>query len=365
MAINNTGLQATCIASTGDDFCKTVRECDEVCRGARRNHGHDDGSQSNFFKEAQFSPDGTSIITNTEDNCLRTYVLPTDLLDEEKRPHSLSAYATGSAPGNIHAFATYPGFDLRDPSTTCVLYSVKEQPISLVNALDDDSVYGTYNSINPTTEAYQPSNSLAFTRDGSHFVAGSVSLISIFDCSRVGSEPVTKHRTSRSRKTRAYHSATTMGCKGLISALSVSSDGILAAGSTEREVALYDHEGQGECTTAFSVSQRLDGSKVNGTGISNLRWSPCNRYLLVAERQADCVQVYDVRHTLRQISILTGREANTTQKLGIDVVPTAEGYEVWAGGADGSVGMWSNPGHAGDEQAPDAQMKLHDGWSKT
>ncbi|KAI6826741.1 hypothetical protein KC364_g1387 [Hortaea werneckii] len=305
MAATNYSGPAKHIATTGEFFCNTVRVCDEAWRGARRSHGRDHGIESNFFREAQFSADGTSIVAQSEDHCLRTFVLPTDLLDEDKQPHTLQAFSTGPAAGNIHAFAMHPGFDLSNPSTTFVLSAVGDQPITMTNALDYSTVHASYPSVNPTTELYMPSNSLAFTRDG-----------------------------AISSLARKLYGSASMSCKGRISALAISGDGILAAGSTEREIALYDHEGHGECLTAFSVARQLDGEQVSGTG------------------------VFDVRNTLQRVSTLTGREANTTQKLGIDVVPTVDGSQVWAGGTDGVVRMWENPGLAAGDQKPQREMNL-------
>ncbi|KAI6865869.1 hypothetical protein KC318_g15149, partial [Hortaea werneckii] len=113
----------------------------------------------------------------------------------------------------------------------------------MTNALDYSAVYASYPSVNPTTELYMPSNSLAFTRDGNHFVAGSINEIAIFDTWRNGEGPIVKHKTADSRKARKLYGSASMSCKGRVSALAISGDGILAAGSTEREIALYDHEG--------------------------------------------------------------------------------------------------------------------------
>ncbi|KAI7686130.1 hypothetical protein KC322_g12875 [Hortaea werneckii] len=159
----------------------------------------------------------------------------------------------------------------------------------MTNALDYSALYASYPSVNPATELYMPSNSLAFTRDGNHFVAGSVNEIAIFDTWRNGEGPVAKHKTADSRK------------------------------------------------------------------LGN--WME-NRYLIIAERQSDYIQIFDVRNTLQRVSTLTGREANTTQKLGIDVVPTIDGSQVWAGGTDGVVKMWENPGLAAGDQKPQREMKL-------
>ncbi|KAI7539528.1 hypothetical protein KC331_g9701 [Hortaea werneckii] len=211
----------------------------------------------------------------------------------------------------------------------------------MTNALDYSAVCASYPSVNPTTELYMPSNSLAFTRDGNHFIAGSINEIAIIDTWRNGEGPIVKHKTADSRKARKLYGSASMSCKGRISALAISGDGILAAGSTEREIALYDHEGDGECLTAFSVARQLDGEQVSGTG-------------------SDCIQVFDVRNTLQRVSTLTGREANTTQKLGIDVVSSINGSQVWAGGTDGVVKMWENPGVAAGDQIPQREMKLRE-----
>ncbi|KAK5136593.1 hypothetical protein LTR08_002607 [Meristemomyces frigidus] len=353
-------LSARCIATTGDSFCKTIDECASAWSFRSHHRGRDAGDESNFFQEARFSGDGTTIVTHSADQCLRTFVLPNDLLDESKQPHALGAHSTGSSPSNLQAYDLYPSFTLQDPSTTLVLSASVDQPITLRNVLDYSTVHAKYQHAHKTTEAYIRSNSLAFTRDGRHFIAGSKNALSIFDCTRDTSGPSSVRLTSASRKAQKLYGAMSMGCKGIVSALSISHDGILAAGTTQREIALYGNDGRGECVTAFATADPHAGRSEPGSGITGLKWSPCARYLMIAERQCDSIQVYDVRKTMQRVSRLTGRKADTTQKLGMDVVPTANGYEIWAGGLDGSVRMWSNPGSKDGAHTPDAGMRLHD-----
>ncbi|KAK4544351.1 hypothetical protein LTR36_004242 [Oleoguttula mirabilis] len=363
MSIIDTPSHAKCLATTGTTFCKTIEQCNTAWSAQPRRHGRDNGRESNLFREAQFSSDGTMIVTHNEDQCLRTFLLPTGLLDESEQAHALSAHSTAPSPSNLHSYATYPYFDLRDPATTLVLSASADQPITLSNALDYSTIHAKYQHVSPTTEEYIRSNSLAFSRDGRHFVAGSRNQISIFDCSRDTSGPSSFHRTGANRKARQQYGKPSIGCQGIVSALSISGDGVLAAGTTEREVGLYANEGRGECITAFALAERgavaCGKTQVHGTGITSLKWSPCGKYLCIAERQCDSIQVYDVRNTMQWVSQLTGRQADTTQKLGVDIVTISDGYEVWAGGTDGCVRMWSNPGSQGGEHTPDGEMKLH------
>jgi WD40 repeat protein len=105
-----------------------------------------------------------------------------------------------------------------------------------------------------------------------------------------------------------------------------------------------------------------DDKTYKGTGITSLAWTPDGNYLLVGERQSDGIHVYDVRNQLKRVSWLAGRNALTTQRLEFSTVPTQSGLEVWAGGIDGVVRMWQNPGQLEGIQPPNAALEgMHDG----
>ncbi|KAK5117317.1 hypothetical protein LTR62_005934 [Meristemomyces frigidus] len=321
-----------------------------------------DGQPDHFFREAQFSDDGTSIVTLNDDQCLRTFILPPDLLDGDEKPKVLQEYAAFRSPASVQSYAIHPSYDLQDPATTLVLHSATDQPLSLRNSLNYSTVAAKYNNVSPTTEAYLTSFSLAFSRDGSRFISGGNNHLSIFDCYQGYSDPVLTHRLAPGRKARRLYGEPRLSCKGIVSALATNSaSGLLAVGTTEREIGLFPDEGRGECLVSFSIAKALDNSsKAHGTGIMHLKWSPNGKYLLAAERQSDCIQLYDVRNLVRRVSWLSGRKAETTQRLSFDVVPTEDGFEVWAGGKDGVVRMWKNPGSKEDEHTPDTELKLHD-----
>jgi telomerase Cajal body protein 1 len=326
-------------------------------------HAHDKvGIPPNLFRQARFSSDGTTILTLKANRSFQSFVLPVDLLEETEQPHTLSPTCTIKCPDAIQSYALYPSFNLQDPSTTVFLSATTDLPITLQNAIYADTVHAKYKLINPTTEVFIAPTSLAWTRQGDRFVAGSNSQISVFDAHRSDAGPVVTSKAARNRKQRQL-GGYSLGCTGLVMAMSINGEGMLAAGTGERQVALYANEGSGECTTTFSLkthrSVEKPSSSIQGTGITSLAWSPCSTYLLIAQRQSDEIQIFDVRHTMRRISFLTGRKALTTQKLDMSVIPAADGCEVWAGGTDGCVRLWRDPGVVEGGHAPDESFKVH------
>ena len=136
---------------------------------------------------------------------------------------------------------------------------------------------------------------------------------------------------------RQFNAPTRGGCRGIVSALSVNPEGILAAGSFLREIGLYEHHGSGECTTTFSLapaSGEVDVAK--GAGITQLAWSPCGTYLLVAERQSDIIQVFDMRNTIGRVSWLSSQPGRAS-------CPESAIPMSWEAGGCGKRSSWRCP----------------------
>lgn len=201
-------------------------------------------------------------------------------------------------------------------------------------------------------------HSLLFSdEDPNHFFAGSDSSIGLFDLQRDGMGPVSRMHTTTSRRGRLG-----TGMKGIVSAMGMSFEGVLAAGTFTRSVGLYEEHGSGGTVAIFPI-QNLDdhvsegGGAGQGTGITQLLWSACSRYLCVAERGSDGVGVWDIRGTGRRLAWLRGREALTPQRLGVEVTDG----EVWAGGTDGYVRVWEGLGVEEGIVDPMWEFKAHDG----
>lgn len=159
-----------------------------------------------------------------------------------------------------------------------------------------------------------------------------------------------------------------VGMKGIISAMSLqpTGDGILAVGTFTRQVGLYGANGAGQFLGTFSTAKTDASRHIGGRGITQLLWSPCGRYLYIAERKTDGALIYDIRVTGQLLGWLQGRRAYTNQRMKIDVVPSGDGdsHEIWAGGTDGVMRVWRDPAHTVGAQDPDWEWKVHDGKSQ-
>ncbi|KAI9728160.1 MAG: hypothetical protein M1828_004621 [Chrysothrix sp. TS-e1954] len=324
----------------------------------------DDG---NFFRNAQWSPDGNCVIAQRDNHTIETYVLYAQLQNmryadefDASTAHVLEAnMTTPPAAEPIHALAVSPLFDVADGSSTVMLRSIQEHPVQLINPLSTSSEpLASYSWVDSLTEAYKTAASLAFTSTGTHFVAGARDCVACFDLSLSGCKPVVQHKTIPSRKMRGFFGGS--GYKGIVSALDISSEGILATGTFTSWIALYGAEGRGELMASWQIEEEIDDSMARGSGITSLRWSPCGRYLYVASRCCDRIVVYDVRVTGRQLGILTGRKSNTSQRLGFDVVPDGNGgHGIWAGGTDGIVRVWDRTNETNGIMAPSNGWRAH------
>ena len=248
-----------------------------------------------------------------------------------------------------------------------MLYAARDTPIQLRSALDlDHGIYATYSWTNQYTEAFIAPKSMVFTADASHFVAGSVSEFAIHDVNRPSAAAVRLRKTSKSRyATKTFCPDPTSSStppNSIITAMDINtSDDVLAIGSNTRNVALYADHGMGDLITCWKLPASVSGEHSSKRGVTQVKWSPDGTYLFVAERQSDTIEVYDIRQSCKQLSYLSGRKGLVNYQMFFDVVPTVHGLEVWAGGTDGFVRMWSNPEQQEGEMLCSQQWRAHEG----
>ena len=353
------------------------------------------------IQEAQLSPDGTCIFTSDYDRAFSVYPLNANTPSDSTR-QTLKPYAQFRSSNPIWSYTVNPLFNYQDASTTHVLVSRRDSYITLHNALWDISrdysstsdsqqalpspvdiskPLASYRLINSLTEAVTAPSSLAYSNDGLYFFAGHQNAIATFDLQHT-SHPI--HTTATIPSTRSKRKGGGRGFKGLISALSLSppsspssSHGLLAAGSRTRNVGIYDAI-SGEEITHFSLPGSINGRKMRnkdlaniiGDGVTQLKWSPCGKYLYIAERDSSALLIYDVRNFALSLAHCAGRNALTKQKLGFDIwnagnsthdIEAVVSHEVWAGGIDGMIRVWRDPWSKEGAVQPDDVVQVNEG----
>jgi len=354
---------AQCIASTGNGFCGSIYQTDSKPKPVPDN-SFDKGLESNLFHTAKLSADGTTIVTHNEDQRLRTYVLPTNLLENEDRILKLTPLAT-SNPIKTRCSALYPHYLLSESGTTVALQSCTDTRIRLVNILNYDYVHSTYPWVNANTEEVNTPHSLVFSPDGTRFVAGAKECIALFDLSRANEGPMQFHKTRRSKTVRREYGEHETPLSGTVNALAINQfNGLLAAGSTERQLGFWEAGGSGNKTSAFSVrDDTLPETK--GCGITQIEWSHCGQYLFVAERNSDVILVFDVRQG-RRLCWLEGRNAKSMQRMSFQIVQSVDDLhhgriDIWAGGTDGHIRVWKDVTRSTDAVDPSTDIVAHRG----
>ncbi|KAL8769498.1 MAG: hypothetical protein Q9209_004559 [Squamulea sp. 1 TL-2023] len=263
----------------------------------------------------------------------------------------IQALRTSRVPNAIH-----PSYALHSSPTTLYLAATRSLPIRLLSPFSP-SIVASYPLVSKTTEEYIAPHSLRFSNNEPNtFFAGSLNLISIFDINRNGEGPVERMPTVPSKRSSVVGGIG--GVKGIVSAMGMSSDGVLAAGTFSRWVGLYDGYGRGGSIGAFQLQGGANiQEEGGGTGVTQVLWSADGRYLCVVERCSDGIGIWDVRGTGKRLAWLRGRRAETNQRMGVEVV----GNEVWAGGLDGMVRVWHALGEKEGVIDPSWGFKAHDG----
>ncbi|PHH73788.1 hypothetical protein CDD82_5265 [Ophiocordyceps australis] len=304
-----------------------------------------------FFTSAQWTADGSTILASTSDKTISAHVLPPDLLHPRASPRRLDAQATVSLAEPTQAIAPAPSFSLADTASQVVLVGCRDHPLQLLHAFAAPSLLHTYRLVCQQTERHLWPASLLWPRPGSHFVCGSPDRLDYFDAAR--NTPLRTLYTIPSR--RHLLKGGGVGFKGTVSALAApqSCPSLVAAGTRTRAIGLYD---LARCDSAVA-SWSLDGP---GHGIVQLLWSPCARYLVVNERRASSLVVYDMRAS-KLLSRLPGRASTSQQRLACDVYQSLDspGFEVWAGDHLGRVCVWDHVGCSDAAPEPSWSWPAH------
>ncbi|CAN6598029.1 hypothetical protein TRVA0_001S05204 [Trichomonascus vanleenenianus] len=133
-----------------------------------------------FIKQCQWTADGSSIVTASEDYAIRLFVVPPTLLDESVTP--LKPFMRRFGPSPVVSHAVYPGFNLQEWSTCGIAVSRKNVPVKIYSALSSNSAAEASFPI-IKGEDYLPAYDIKFM-SMEKFVCGSLGRVVLFDLSR-------------------------------------------------------------------------------------------------------------------------------------------------------------------------------------
>ncbi|KAA8916212.1 hypothetical protein TRICI_001647 [Trichomonascus ciferrii] len=307
------------IADTGDIYNQADYGKLELTDGYPLTNGREKRGFKPMFKTLYWTPDGSSLISVNEDNAIRLFIVPPDLLEGDKK--TLMPYTRRFNPTPILSSAVYPGFSLQDPATCGLVISTRNVPVKLYNALSSDSWSdASFPIFNANTESYQPAYAMAFDSSDNTLVCGSDRLTALFDTNRPGDD--------------AYMA---LKMPGKCSAVTTYNS-MVAVGTFEGYTRLYDGA-SGELV----LSQKAD------KGVMQLIMTGGDLVYRV-NRRSDHIDVLDSRMGLRKVAQLDGFQGNTNQRIHVE-----HGFrgELYTGGIDGNVVYWPNA-----NQGVDASSKL-------
>lgn len=271
----------------------------------------------NYLKGCKWAPDGSCILSNSADNVLRVYNLPSeiysgswDLLSE------MSPVLRMTEGDTIYDYCWFPKMSSLDPDTCFIASSSRDNPVHIWDAFYGDlrATFRPYNHLDELTAAH----SLRFSPDGSQLYCGFEKTVRVFYTERPG-------RDCEERPTVVKK----QGQSGIISCLAFSpSQPVYACGSYSRTVGLYSCE---DGSMLALLPQRHNG------GVTHLLFSPDGYHLYTGGRKDPEILCWDLRDPGRVLFSLP-RTVSTNQRIYFDLDPS--GRYLMSGDTEGVMSVW-------------------------
>jgi len=280
----------------------------------------------NCFKGAKWSPDGSCLLSNSEDSTLRVFSPSNSLFDLEKAAKSdqifnLKPSQCVKESEIVYDYCWFPRMNKEDPLTCCFASSSKDEPVHLWDALTG-KLKASYLSFSDK-EVLQSAQSISISLDGTQMLCGYKGEVNNFYIDHPGTESV-KFKT---KKKKCSYSQ-----PGIISSVAFApneKNTMFACGSYEGSLGLYDTRN----------GKTLGFCKFSNKGVTSVKWSYDSNRIYAGLRQDSFLGCWDIRYLQEPLMIME-RQVNTSQRINFDIMPH-QYYElesiVASGGTDGKV----------------------------
>ncbi|XP_066930672.1 dentin sialophosphoprotein-like [Clytia hemisphaerica] len=287
-------------------------------------------SFENYLRGSYWSPDGSALLTNSDDNILR--IFDTSSLDKqhhekEENSSDLKPKVRLSEGETVYDVAWYPFMRSQDPDTCCFLATSRDHPVHLWDS-NTGRVRCSYRSFDQMDEITSP-HSVSFNYDGSKVYCGFNNCIRIFDSNRPGRQFVERsivRKKTRSRKERQQKS---LNQRGIVSSIAFSNQysGLYALGTFTKTVGLY----------AANEDEPLFLLREHKGGITHLRFTSDGFYLFSGARKDNELIAWDMRNTSIPLFKMQ-REVSTNQRILFDIDQTCR--YLCSGNTNNEVSVW-------------------------
>lgn len=294
-----------------------MKQPQEVCWSWRE---YSSTKCNNFLKGCKWAPDGSCILTNSEDHILRLFNLPTELYSSQPPADlhllEMESVLTVKEVELVYDYAWYPPMCSLDPSSCIFASTCRDNPVHLWDAFTGE-LKCTYRPFNNLDEL-APAHSLIFDLEGTNLYCGSNKMVRVFDVTRPGKD--CEERPTCGPKTK--------GQTGIISCFAMNPlGGSYAAGSYSKSVALYDkRNGKLICC--------IEG---HTGGVTHMSFSPDGNHLHSGGRKDSEIICWDVRSP-GEVLFTMERQVTTNQRMYFD--QDRSGTYLTAGNGVGQISTW-------------------------
>ncbi|KAN0009083.1 hypothetical protein ACTFIU_008975 [Dictyostelium citrinum] len=321
------------------DFNNSLKE---YCNGPSLINSNEDQSLEKFYKGSKWSPDGTCLLSCSEDKFIRLFEISNNNNDNNESLNIEKAVIEIKEFESIYDYCWYPFMNSNNPTTCCFLTSSKEYPITLWDAFNGNKrcTYKPYKDVDDLESAY----SIQFNSNGTKIYSGFKNSIKIFDIDRPGdyySEIKTTFKKNKNKKKKRFkgndnNDDENLNLSGIISCITFdkqSTSGFFAASTYNGNIGLFD-ERMDELVDILPDPINLNSQPKdeiininNKMGITQIMFSPKDsNYLFASFRKSNYIVGWDIRNTVAQQVYQLYRPLSTHQRIQFDIDPFSSRY---------------------------------------